>query len=149
MISQLAIFEQSCCDCQQCLRTCTGGKPGALAPGDIANIADHIGAELSEAFAEKMFTACIDGPRTACESDPDAESPCFRPKTKPDGRCIFLTGDNRCSIYPARPFECSRYNPCDPASGAAAMKALGMVISKSPAYVQQWWQLKKKEYNTP
>ena len=38
------------------------------------------------------------------------------PTPRADGRCPFLTGENRCSIYEARPLGCRTYF-CERASG--------------------------------
>lgn len=145
MIKQLAVFERTACDCGACRQICTGGKPGALCPSDIDAISDLIGVgDEYEAFYSKMFEPTEDGPKTATEQYPDGETPAIRPRTRPNGECVFL-GEHGCTISEAMPFECSRVNACDPAAGAAAMKALGRSIVGSVDYTQLW--LWMREHN--
>lgn len=146
MITTLARFERTACNCRQCLGPCTSGKPGALAPGEVDHIAEHIGLdEASESFLVKMFTAASDGPGAPTEEFPSGETPAIRPRVRDDGRCVFLGDEGQCTIHPVAPFECSRINQCDPAEGAAALRQLGVAITKSADYVQLWWWLYKQE----
>lgn len=143
-IKSLATFERTFCECSQCRQFCTSGKPGALSPGDLDAIADHLGVDTSEQFIQDNFVAAEDGPGTATDEFPDGATPALRPRADDSGRCIFLDG-GRCSIHPAAPFECTRTRACNPADGAAAMKALGRAIAKSIDYVQTWWWLRKRK----
>lgn len=144
-IRQLTIFERSYCQCSQCCNTCKSGKPGALAPGDVDAIAEFLGQdEPSEEFLQYYFVARDDGPGAATDEFPDGATPALRPSVDEEGRCIFEES-GLCQIHPVAPFECSRTKACDPADGAAAMKALGKAITKSADYVQTWWWLRKKQ----
>ena len=134
MISDLAIYERSYCECDQCRQQCRE-HPGALAPSDIDHIAAHEGLEeWDEDFLDTYFEACADGP---------GDAPVIRPRKKGDGSCVFLTTDGRCSIDAVKPFECGRLNACD-SSGDDALVAMGSAISASKDYIQthlQLWEL--------
>lgn len=146
MIRELAIFERSSCRCTDCAGPCRGGKPGVLAPSDLDSIADYLGLdEASPEFIKKMFHAAADGPSAPTLEFPSGETPALRPATRPDGTCVFLGADGDCTIHPVAPFECGRVNQCSPADGAAAMRALGVSITRSVDYVQMWWWLRKRQ----
>lgn len=146
MIRELAIFERTPCRCTTCAGPCRSGRPGALAPSDIDSIADYLGLdEASPEFIEKMFHAATDGPGAPTEGFPSGQTPAMRPAVRPDGTCVFLGADGDCTIDPVKPFECGRVNPCAPAEGAAALRALGVSITKSVDYIQLWWWLYKRQ----
>lgn len=134
MISELAIHERSFCDCNKCRQFCHE-RPGALAPSDIDRIAEHEGFdEATDEFILSRFEACTDGPGTATEEFPDGKTPVIRPQRKPDGSCVFLNSEGRCSIHKVAPFECKVSRSCQPEESAGAMKSLGNAIRKSRDY---------------
>lgn len=146
MIKQLAIYEPTTCDCRQCRSPCTHGPPGCLAPSDLDHMAEHLGLEdPTREFILTMFQASTDGPRAPVAGFPDGQTPAIRPRQRGDGSCVFLGDEGQCTVYPVRPFECGRVNGCDPASGAAAMKALGTAIAASMDYVQTWLWMRREQ----
>lgn len=152
MIRDLAIFEPTSCRCSTCAGPChsRGSQPGALAPSDLDSIAEHLGLEEpSEDFIARNFVAATDGPGAPTPEFPSGETPAIRPAVRKDGpragQCIFLAENGDCTIYPVRPFECGRVNQCAPEEGAAAMRALGVAITKSVDMIQMWWWLWKRQ----
>lgn len=146
MISQLAVFERSCCACRQCRQFCRA-RPGVLAPSDLDHIADYLGLpEPTPEFVEANFAASGDGPQAPTDAFPSGRTPAIRPKVRDDGTCVFLDRETeRCTIHPVAPFECGRADACDEPAGAAAMRSLGIAITKSADYVMTWWWLRGRQ----
>ena len=142
-ISKLAMYERTYCSCGDCRSFCRT-RPGALAPGDIDAIAEHLGLEYASAsFIAEHMEATQDGPRTATPEFPDGRTPAMRPKMV-DGKCVFLGDDGKCKVHPVAPFECSRHMACRPDESGAALKALGKAIVGSRDYIQLWMQSNDK-----
>jgi len=150
MISKLQQFERSSCSCRQCVSVCTSGKPGCLAPGDIDNIAEFIGLdEATESFIADCFEATLDGPQAPTDEFPSGETYAIRPKVTSSGKCVFYNElHEECLIHQVKPFECSRVNECDPTSGAAARRALGVAHTESPDQAQLWFWLYNRKAST-
>lgn len=144
MISQLAIYERTWCDCNQCRQFCQA-RPGCLAPSDIDHIMEE--CDVKEAnltsWSVEHFESTGDGPRAPHGKYVDGITPAIRPKVTEEGYCIFFK-EGRCSIDRSKPFECKITRSCQPAEGGAAMKQLGIAISKSIDYVRTWNWLRQK-----
>lgn len=149
MISRLAIYERSYCDCSECSTSCRE-RPGALAPGDMDHIAEYDGQkECSEEYLLAHFEACVDGPGYACKEYPDAQTIAIRPKRKADGSCVFLTSEGKCSIHLVAPFECKVTRSCEPSEGAGALKALAKANCESVDYIQLHLWLWNQQRESP
>lgn len=101
-------YPERSCRCPACRQTCHE-KPGFLVPGDLERITEHVGMSGDRKFVYEHFRAVI-GPDVVYGDDPTA-IPVIRP-AMPEGHCVFLTDDDRCGIYPVRPYGCSRINNC-------------------------------------
>lgn len=127
-------FEPSSCRCDSCRQTCRV-KPGFCAPGDVERIAGHVGVEDVRQFAVDNFDAC-DG-LTIPFGNEKFVVPVIVPKQREDGRCVFLTADERCSVHPVKPFGCSRCNACE-GGNAAANNAIMEAIALDDEYLYRW-----------
>lgn len=117
--SELEQFERSYCSCDKCKAGCKS-MPGCLAPGDMDRITDFLGIEeptpewIAEHFAasEGALVITADGHATRI--------PTITPKQRENGRCVFLTSDDQCSIHQVSPFGCRCFKVCDDNDEAAA-----------------------------
>jgi hypothetical protein len=82
--------------CRRCGACCSWPGTVTLAPGEPEAIADHLNLPLS-AFLDRFTTLAPN--RTALVL---ADAPSTT-------RCIFLSADNSCAIYPVRPLQCRTF----------------------------------------
>lgn len=141
---KLGAFERSYCDCDKCKAACHT-MPGMLAPGDMAYIAVHQGVEPGD----------LDWTAANFEASPGAmvqmegllgRIPTIVPAQRPDGRCVFLTDDDRCGIHKVAPFGCRCFNVCDgPESHEDAVRSSSAALACCAGdldYIQVWAWLK-------
>lgn len=61
--------------------------------------------------------------------------PTIAPRSTDDGRCVFLTADERCSVHPVAPFGCSFFDAHMPGPEGDRRSQWGLVqIERSEAY---------------
>jgi len=91
--------------------------PGALVSGDLEKIAEACGQEevtlswlLSHFWASEgakvIKTAVVDGDTKHLA----IRVPTIVPQQTADGRCVFLSADNKCSIHEVSPFGCAYHD---------------------------------------
>jgi Fe-S-cluster containining protein len=85
---------------------CCETKPGALIPGDLERIAEHLGETFDNAFVERYFLASP-GALVLYAGEP-MRVPAIVPKLTEHG-CVFLK-DGKCSIHSASPFGCAYFD---------------------------------------
>ena len=100
------------CSCEDCTSACYR-KPGWFLPHEIKPAADLLGLTEQEFFDKHLsvdyygrpdsFTFVL-SPATT-NAVPGEEFP-----FNPNGRCVFLTEDNKCSIHNAKPYECKTFD---------------------------------------
>lgn len=100
------------CSCGKCVAACHR-KPGWFLPEEIKPAADLMGLSEKEFFdkylgvdyyvgeSEQLFVLT---PATN-NTQPGKEYP-----LDPEGRCVFLTDDEKCAIHAAKPYECKYYD---------------------------------------
>ena len=77
--------------CTQCGSCCTGSQGYVwVSPRDQASIAAHLGLELG--VFRRRYTRAV--------------GPLLGLVDKPNGDCVFLTEERRCSIQPVKPRQC-------------------------------------------
>jgi Fe-S-cluster containining protein len=98
--------------CDQCVSACLV-KPGWFLPGEAERVAEHLGLTLEELFETKL---AVDWWEDTGEGDIFLLSPAIHgelPGTEfpatPNGKCVFLTEDGKCSIHEVKPHECRQY----------------------------------------
>jgi hypothetical protein len=79
--------------------------PGALVPGDLEAIAEHLGVHMSGPWVEEHFRAS-DGAKIIRQGE-FLSIPSMVPSQKEDGSCVFLDDDGRCKVHPVAPFGCA------------------------------------------
>jgi Fe-S-cluster containining protein len=99
--------------CEACVGACKR-KPGWFRPGEIEQTAGWLGISVQELFDTRLAIDWWEGddqmPTTftvapaLVGAQPGAEYP-----FNPNGRCTFLTDDDRCEIHEAKPYECRSY----------------------------------------
>jgi len=110
MKHNLEQFERSVCDCNKCKAGCRT-MPGSCATGDIERIAAYVGADDVDKFASNNFCAS-DGAKVLTP-DGVMTIPTIVPKQREDGRCVFLTADERCSVHAVSPYGCRNFTICN------------------------------------
>jgi Fe-S-cluster containining protein len=83
-------------ECTQCARCCTNRGEYAyvyLNDEESRDLAEHLGLRRRE-FERRYTFVDEDG---------------WRQLRFEDERCVFLTDDGRCSVYPARPTQCRTF----------------------------------------
>lgn len=155
-MKELTEYEPSSCRCAGCVDQCCSA-PGILAPGDLERIAAYVGADAGEGgrasgFASVNFEAvepmaCIEVSDN--ENKPHVDELCgkvpwIRPRRHASGiragRCVFLTDDDRCSVYSVRPFGCAVCNACE-GGNAAAVDSCLVAIANDLVYLEMWTEI--------
>jgi Fe-S-cluster containining protein len=126
------------CNCKDCITYCKT-IPGYLVPGDLFAIADSLIQEGGITTRQEIFSF-LRASRGAIVGEA-ATGRRFRigtitPKMV-NGRCIFLTPEDRCSIHSVAPFACGFFDPhMDPIEGNRRSMWGLKQISITPAYEQ-------------
>lgn len=101
-------FERTTCACADCV-SCCRKQPGALAPGDLERIAQHLGKPLDE--VKPLFWASpgplVGNLATGRKWRIGSITPRYVVDQK---RCIFLDNQDRCSIHAVAPAGCSIFD---------------------------------------
>lgn len=98
-------FERTICACDQCVQCCKK-QPGPLAPSDIAKISSIVTQPLKELLCDspgalaKFKEEKIDVIRRIRTIVPQMRQ----------GKCVFLTEDNKCGIHAVAPFGCAYFD---------------------------------------
>ena len=96
-------FERTTCACPECVACCTE-QPGPLAPGELDYIAAYLGVSVRDALPYFWASpgAVVQDSHTGAVHRIGTITPRLR-----DGRCVFLTEADRCSIHAVAPFGCA------------------------------------------
>ncbi len=89
--------------------------PGDLAPGDLERIAAYLGQGDEQGRLKPSFLSnfqASEGPLVKRDGQL-MRIPTIVPAQKPDGRCVFLSDKDECTIHPVAPFGCVQFNVCD------------------------------------
>jgi Fe-S-cluster containining protein len=108
-------WPESSCSCPDCRRACQN-SPGWFLPEQLEPLAGHLGLDLAEAFRHYLAVSTTAMPDGTLRHGVMPHK--FQDFKKPGsvwslvelaqpGRCIFYDR-GRCTIYPLRPYECSR-----------------------------------------
>lgn len=102
------------CSCGTCVSACRK-KPGWFSPNEIKPLADYLGITEKELFEKHLLVDYyVDMEKDQVffvlspsikDHKPGQEFPFF-----PTGSCVFLNADEKCSIHPAKPFECKAFD---------------------------------------
>lgn len=119
-------FARTVCDCAGCKVGCKT-MPGTTTCVDVGRIAAHLGQNNDRKFLTENFRLSTSA-KAARFTENGMEVfviPTITPAQQPDGRCVFLTADDQCSVHPVAPMGCSH---CDVhqtrAQGDAPVKAM-------------------------
>lgn len=134
-------FPRTTCDCAQCTEFCHT-KPGMLIPADLFRIPDFLISEGRATIRQDLFPL-IRASKGAIvgKYNTQGEIDRFRigtitPAMK-DGRCIFLTEEDRCNIHAVSPFGCAFFDDHMDRTEGDRRSMWGLVqISQAPAYQQ-------------
>lgn len=139
-------FERTYCECIACVRFCKT-TPGDLAPGDVERIADYLGVACTTEFIQANFRPTSGYPvADDCVVGETVVVPTIVPAQRPDGRCVFLTSKDKCSIHPVAPFGCSQFNACQPLPhNNPRRRSLMQACFRNIQYIGQWIRLRMKD----
>ena len=97
--------------CLRCGACCRWPGTVTLAPGEPDAIAGHLGLPLAE-FLDRYTTLAPNRTALVLVDAPSST------------RCIFLSPDNTCAIYPVRPVQCRTFPVSWRPPGCPALDAL-------------------------
>jgi len=110
------------CSCERCVSACRR-DPGRLIPVDVKKIAALLGVSEKELLAGYLVRVPAGGKNSHIHFLAPAKIKAERFLAAPgtivpdyyaheNGRCVFLSAENLCSIHTAKPFECAAYMGC-------------------------------------
>jgi len=146
---ELQQFERSYCDCGKCKAACKS-MPGMLAPGDIKAIANLLDTEPDENFVAGFFAAS-EGALVLTKDGPQRIRT-ITPRQKPDGSCVFLTSEEKCSIHKVSPFGCRAFSVCaadDINDDLSKLAAALMLCHVDSEYKSHWDDCDRNNSRTP
>lgn len=100
-------FERTVCACAECTINCHF-IPGYLIPADLKRIAARLGYDDLIEFAINNLLASPGA--TVLDGGQVRQIPTLVPARRSDGACLFLDGQNRCSIHDGSPFGCAFFD---------------------------------------
>lgn len=101
------------CECEACIDACTH-KPGWFLPGEIEKVAEFLDLSLKELFDQYLGIDWYSAEKGDTHRKPlwviapaqNNMEPGGQYPVAPQGRCIFLTEDNKCRIHEVKPYQC-------------------------------------------
>jgi Fe-S-cluster containining protein len=141
-------FDRTSCACESCTEFCTK-SPGHLIPADLFRITDRLIADRLITEPRDVLTY-LQASAGAVVGDAQTGK-LYRigtivPKRQEDGRCIFLTEDNRCAIHSVSPFGCAFFDSHMNQIEGSARSMWGLrQISGTPAYEEARQVLIKRD----
>jgi Fe-S-cluster containining protein len=118
------------CSCAECIRCCHD-QPGSLAPGQLEAIAEYLGQPVR--VAALKFWASPGALLGNSKTGQTYRIGTITPRLK-DGRCVFLSADDRCTIHAVAPAGCALF---DTHMSAEAAQPIGLWLARAqadPAY---------------
>lgn len=112
MVDNYPPFERTTCACTQCVEFCS--RPAHLIPTDLQRIGQVLterGDADSPTDTARYFRASS-GTKVGIYTKRGlaiVTVPTITPRVE-NGRCVFLTSDNRCSIHAVSPFGCAYFD---------------------------------------
>ena len=100
-------FARTVCACGECTINCHF-IPGYLIPTDLERIAARLGYDDLLEFAINNLLASPGA--TVLDGGHVRQIPTLVPARRKDGACVFLDGQNRCSIHDGSPFGCAFFD---------------------------------------
>lgn len=101
-------FARTICGCEQCSINCRF-IPGYLIPADLDRVAERIGSQNLQAYAQ-LYLLASPGATVILTSGEPLQIPTLVPARRPDGACTFLSAGNRCTIHEVSPFGCAFFD---------------------------------------
>ena len=143
LVNDISLIERSVCDCDRCKCGCKA-QPGFLAPGDLEAIANHLGHDRwDDDFLKESFVASEGS--TVIDKGELKQIATITPRQLDSGRCVFLNGNDECTIHPVSPFGCRNFKICDDTeSPAESGNKIGLAlraIEASVDYKFSWGEL--------
>jgi Fe-S-cluster containining protein len=103
-------FQRSICACEADRHQCRV-HPGFLIPSDIPRIVAHVSAQRGEpAEVLTLLSPSRGFVLRERESQKITRLPTIIPMRKPDGSCMFLDAQERCTIHEVAPFGCAYFD---------------------------------------
>lgn len=99
-------FKRTECFCPACRKCCKQG-PGYTIPGDIKRISEYVRLPINLVLT---FFTQGKGADVFWGNGNHLHVNTIVPRTDTDGKCIFLLGNERCSIHPVAPFGCAFFD---------------------------------------
>ncbi len=136
-------FARTKCDCSHCALNCKH-LSGYLVPADVERIARHLGYTNLGKFALDYLLASPGATVMNAEGQV-FQIPTLVPRRKPDGSCVFLDADDRCTIHKVSPYGCAFFDAHQSDAEANQRSGRGLqeiarqlAVSSRSAYAVLW-----------
>jgi Fe-S-cluster containining protein len=124
-------FTRTTCACAECVACCKR-QPGPLGADDLPRIQSFLGLPREEVLA--LFVASPGSLVMDTRTGRTRRIGSITPARKPDGSCVFLDAENRCTIHPVAPFGCAYFDVHMDAATAAPRSTWLARMMDSPVY---------------
>jgi hypothetical protein len=144
-------FARTICACGECKINCHF-IPGYLIPADLECIAARLGYDDLIEFAINNLLASPGA--TVLDDGQVRQIPTLVPARRDDGACLFLDGQDRCSIHGVSPFGCAFFDShqskgeSDRRSGYG-LAQIDLAWREGHLYAQLWLLLKALGLTAP
>lgn len=144
-------FERTVCACGECTINCHF-IPGYLIPADLGRIAARLGYEDLIEFAVNNLLASPGA--TVLDGGQVRQIPTLVPARRSDGACLFLNGQDGCSVHNSSPFGCAFFDVHQSREESGRRSSYGLAeIDRAwrdgKLYAQLWLLLRALGLNAP
>lgn len=144
-------FERTVCACGECTINCHF-IPGYLIPADLERIAARLGYDDLIEFAVNNLLASPGA--TVLDGGQVRQIPTLVPARRDDGACLFLDGQDCCSIHGDSPFGCAFFDVHQTKKEADCRSGYGLAAidrawREGHSYAQIWLLLEMLGLTAP
>ena len=144
-------FARTVCACGECTINCHF-IPGYLIPADLERIAARLGYDDLIVFAVNNLLASPGA--TVLDGGQVRQIPTLVPARRSDGACLFLNGQDGCSIHGVSPFGCAFFDVHQSREESNHRSGYGLAEidrawCEGHLYAQLWLLLKTLDLTAP
>ncbi len=139
------LFPRSECACAGCVACCKA-MPGMLVPGDV----ERIERTLPTLWPSQYLVAS-EGALVVYRGEA-VRIPTIVPAQKPDGSCVFLDDQDRCTIHAVAPYGCTHFDVHQSKAESDARSTAGLwtiLTDASVCYFALWKLLVQQGRTAP
>jgi len=145
-------FARTACACADCTRSCRH-VPGYLVPADLERL--RTGSAPGEDLVTWAQHSLLASPGAlVMQRGRLGRIPTLVPARGPEGACLFLTGDGRCSVHATAPFGCAYFDSHMPGAEAdrrsrRGLQAVLATWQTGDLYARLWLALHRAGLRAP